>query len=95
MLHKAKLLGDAVHAINKAAKEAADVRTRGEKKRKMVAAAPEWLKDRVERGEELPSIEINSGSETRNGHEEMMIADVMEYATGGELPREVFVDLMG
>ena len=38
------------------------------KKRKMVAAAPAWLKGRVERGEELPSIAYsNSSSHSHNG----------------------------
>ena len=96
MLHKAKLVGDAVHGINNAATEAADM-TRGAKKRKMVAAVPAYLKSRVGRGgEELPSIDINSSSSRRrHGRNEMMIADVMEFVTGGKMPREVFVDLMG
>ena len=44
--------------IDKPATEAA-IMIEEAKKRKMVAAAPEWLKGREERGEELPSMEIH------------------------------------
>ena len=93
MLHKAKLLGDAVHAINKAAREAEGM-TRGAKKRKMVAAAPAYLRSRVGRGEELPCVEINSSRQ--HDEDDEMIADVLEFVTvGGKMPNEVFIDLMG
>ena len=122
MLHKAKLLGDAVYAINKAANDAAAEMSEEAKKRKMVAAAPEWLKGRVERGEELLCVQINCSShgsdydyddvddddeeeeedsdydddyDDEEEDEMTRIADVVEFVTGGKMPREVFVDLMG
>ena len=59
MIHKARLVSDAIHAIEKAATDAGrQTRAGGAKKRKMVAAAPAYLKGRVERGEELPSIGV-------------------------------------
>ena len=81
--------------MNKAAKEAADMARGAKRKRKMVAAAPAYLKSRVGRGEELPSIDINSSSSSsssRHGRNEMMIAGVMEFV--GEMSQEVFVELM-
>ena len=60
-----------------------------EKKRKMVAAAPEWLKGRVERGVELPPIEINDRRQ-HDGDEDEMRADVL----GGKMLKELYIELM-
>ena len=57
MLHKARLVSDDAYAAKDAEGKA---RTRGAKKRKMVAVAPVYLRRRVERGEELPAVEIRS-----------------------------------
>ena len=64
-------------------------RTRGEKKRKMVAAAPAYLKRLVEREEELSFVEINS----QHGEDNEMRADALEYVTE-KMPKDVFVELM-
>ena len=95
LIHKLRLASDAINAVNKAAKEAEEkTRTRGEKKRKMVAAAPASLKDRVGRGEELPCVEICNSRQHDGGDDEMR-ADVMEFVTvGGKMPHEVYIELM-
>ena len=90
-MHKARLVSDAAHAVNKAAKEAEAMPVE-EKKRKMVAAAPAYLKDRVGRGEELPSVEINS---RQHNDEDDMRADVLEFVTvGGTMLKELYIELM-
>ena len=69
ILHKARLLSDAVHAINKAAKEAEGM-TEEAKKQKLITAAPAYLASHVEGEEELPSVDINS--RLRNDKQDMM-----------------------
>ena len=47
-----------MHAIHKGANDAALDLSQEAKKQRMVAAAPSWLKERVQSGEELPFVEI-------------------------------------
>ena len=56
LIHKARSMNDAGHAIIKASRG----RTRGDQKRKLIAAAPACLKGRVERSglEELPEAHV-------------------------------------
>ena len=89
MLHKAKSLSDAKHAVDKAASENHAVSTRGAKKRKLVAAAPHYLKRRVERGEEVPVVRIKK---VRGGNKE--VKAVLDYVIGGEMAPDMFVELM-
>ena len=56
-LHKARLLYDGSHDVHKAIAEAEGM-SPVDKERKIVAAAPDCLKGRVGRGEELPRVEI-------------------------------------
>ena len=90
LLHKARLLNDAKHAIAKAATDAADD-TPEVRKEKMIAAAPAYLKERVENEEALPAVEINQRS--RNGEEEMRAA-VLERVLGVEMAKELYYDVI-
>ena len=74
LLHKARLLNDAKHAYMKAAQDADDDGLSAEeKRRKMIAAVPAYLKGRVERGEEeLPKMEVG------HSREENVFAAVVE-----------------
>ena len=91
--HKLRRISDATRAVNKAAREAEEkTRTRGEKKQKMVAAAPAYLKSRVGIWEELPFVKVNNW---QIYGEDVMRTDVLEYVTvGGKMPKEVYIDLM-
>ena len=92
MLHKARLLSDAKHAYIKAAQDADDDGLSAEeKRRKMIAAVPAYLKGRVERGEEeLPKMEVGQS------REEDVFAAVVKHMIGeqGEMAKEIFLDLM-
>ena len=57
----------------------------------MAAAAPAWLKGRVERGgEELPKMEVGPSSD------EDVVAAAVKHMVGetGEIAKELFVELM-
>ena len=83
-------MNDAQHTVNKAKKDA-EGKTKTEKKRKTLAAAPPYVRRRVERGERLPYPEIRQlGGED----EEKMRAAVMEHVIGGEMAKEVYYDVM-
>ena len=64
MLHKARLVSDGFYAIQKAAEDAESMNVQ-EKKRKILAAAPAYLKGRVEKGQELPAVEIRDAIDVR------------------------------
>lgn len=69
-------------------------RTRGERKRKIIASAPAYLKRRVERGEELPVVKVIDG---RRGYEEEEVrAEVLKHVVmEGKLVKEILIDLWG
>ena len=56
----------------------------------MTTAAPAWLKGRVERGDELPKMEVGESSD------EDVVAAAVKHMVGeeGEMARELFVELM-
>lgn len=88
-MHKLRSIHEAKHAINKAFDEARGARA--QKKRKVIAAAPVYLKRRAEAEEELPMIEAGvAGRE-----EEQRRAAALRYVIAdNKLPKEVFVELM-
>lgn len=88
LLHKARLIHDAKHAITKAYDEG---RTQAGKKRKVVAAAPAWLKDRVEAEEELPAAHITARC---HREEDEVRAAVLDFVVGGKLVKESYHELM-
>ena len=91
LLHLARAINDAHHAYNKAATDADKAGDPDEeKRRKMTAAAPAWLKGRVERGEELPKMEVGHSSD------EDVVAAAVKQMVGeaGEMAKELFLELM-
>ena len=106
-LHKARLLNDASHDIAKATAEAEGLRA-GHRKRKMLAAAPAYLKKRVEEDKELPKVELESGGEggnnsgrrrQRNDMEEEddekdITREVVKHVIGGEMLKELYHGVM-
>lgn len=107
-LAKARLMNDANHAIAKV-KEDADKksRTRGQKMRLVLAKTPIYLKERVEEGNLLPSVEITGPNQQqqqqqqKNEQEEKQVAvlqyvlrDASLYAEAGGMSEDVFVDFM-
>ena len=81
-------MNDAKHAIARAYEEG---RTRRENKRKMIPAAPAYLKERVENEEGLPVVEIHQRSRRQ---EDEIRAAVLERVVGGEMPKELYYDVM-
>ena len=84
-------MNDARHAVNKAAKDADEAgESAEEKRRKMTDAAPAWLKGRVERGEELPKMEVGHSSD------EDVVAAAVKQMVGeeGEMAKDLFKELM-
>ena len=101
MLHKARLVSDgcdAIYAVEKATEDAeGTIRTRGEKKRMMVAAAPAYLKDRVERGEEFPSAKIKhirNRNSIKKMHKEMRQRVMKLITVKGQMPNDVYIELL-
>ena len=79
-------MNDACHDVGKATTEAEGMRA-GQRKRKVVAAAPAFLKRRVGRGEELPRVELvrrgggeeeGAGSMMRSGRRRKNTAAIEE-----------------
>ena len=89
------MINDAHHAADKVARETEGMAI-DERRRKLIAAAPAYLKRRVERGEELPQVEVTMMQQRpRNEEEEQKLAAVFDYMVmDGQLPKEVFVELM-
>ena len=65
-LHKARCLVDASYEIRKAQNDSVG-RTRGEVRRNIISAAPEYLKERVGRGEPLPRVHVNEDEDEDGG----------------------------
>ena len=69
-----------------------------ERKRKLIAAVPVYLKKRVRTGEELPQVEVMMHAEEEEeeeGKEGDIAATVAEHMVmDGQVPTEVFVELM-
>lgn len=99
LLHKARSLVDATHTIRKAQHDSAG-RTRGEVRRKVIAAAPEYLRGRVAQGSKpLPHVQVNEEDEQKEEEErrQAMLAYVLGLAYGEKgagLPGDVFVELL-
>ena len=90
MLHKARLLNDAQHTVNKAKKDAQEL-NREDQKHKIIAAAPVYVRRRVERGERLPYPEVRQlGGED----EEEMREGVLRWVVRGEMAKELYYDVM-
>ena len=102
-LHKARLLYDASHDIGKAITEAEGMGP-VQKEFKILAAAPDYLKGRVGRGEELPRVEVVKREEEGaikmgNGgdvgeDEESIRGEVIKYVVGGGILKEIYYELM-
>ena len=89
LLHRARAINDAHHAANKV-----EGKTRAERKRKLTAAIHASLKGRVERGEELPQVEV---MQTARNAEAKKLAAVAKYVVmngEGNLPGDLYVELM-
>lgn len=98
-------------------------KTRGETRRMCIAAAPSYLKGRVDRGEDLPQVEVmkqqqeevgdkkpsaaavavgrkrgwdekDDGGEEEEGEGEVRAAMFEHVVMEGQLPKELFYDLM-
>ncbi len=71
------------------------VRTRGETQRRAVAAAPAYLKERVEREAALPQVDITpqQGRGRMGGEDEQRLRATAAFALEG-LPRELYVELL-
>ena len=82
-------MNDAQYTVNNAETDA-EGKTRAEKKRKMLAVAPAFVRGRVERGEELPYPVVRQGRKK----EEKMRAAVVERVIGGEMAKELYYDVM-
>ena len=84
-------MADADHAVSKAIQE-------GKNKQKIVAAAPACLKGRVERGKELPKVEVGEeeeeSEEESEEEEDVTLAVLKRVVLGGEMPKELYVDVM-
>ncbi len=106
-LHKARALLDAASAVTKAS---ADARKKdlsvAELQRAVLAAAPEYLKGRVARGEELPMVEMCQQQEEQQQQEEpgadkgrLRATAAFALGFGGDeykgLPKELYVELLG
>lgn len=98
-LHKARCLIDAGNAVLKAGKDAEDAGLGGtvQQEERKVAAAPVYLKGRVERGAVLPSVVGGEGDEGR-GKERAAVAFVLGMEEGGKggksLPDELYEELI-
>ena len=98
-LHKARLLNDASHDIAKATAEAEGMDAE-ERKLKIVAAAPAYLKKRVKQDKELPRVELLGGVDSMEDDEvekekENITLVVVKHRMGGDmLLRELYYDVM-
>ena len=99
-LHKARALLDTAHKIRhirlgndkeqqQQQPRQARARTRGETQRRAVAAAPAYLKGRVERGAVLPQVDMGMG-----GEDERRLRATAAFVLEG-LPQELYVELLG
>jgi len=72
------------------------VRTRGETQRRAVAAAPAYLKERVEREAALPRVDSTprQGRRRMGGEDEQRLRATAAFALEG-LPQELYVELVG
>ena len=95
LLHRARGINDAHHAISKAATDADNAGASPEERReKIIAAAPPCLKGRVASDEVLPQVEVVQMQSPRNGEEAKPAAAAEYVVMDGKLPGEVFVELM-
>lgn len=101
-LHKARSLLDASHAINKAH---IDAREKGEplatQQQNAIAAAPTYLKDRVECDEALPKVkpsrQTQKTKKLRKRLERERLRDTVAFVSGMAphgLPEDLFAELM-
>ena len=80
-LFKARVLLDAPYGIDKAFTDAVkNALSRGPLQRAVLAAAPKYLRGRVERGEELPRVKVVE----RQGSDKEQLAACVKYALGLE-----------
>ena len=89
-------MSDAEHAITKACHDARNDEPE-ERKRKCIAAAPLYLKGRVERGEELPKVEKIGAHDDDDSllAAAAAAAAAFEYVVmEGKMAPELFVELM-
>lgn len=91
ILQKLRSIQDAEHAVNEAKNEAT---VSEEKTKQAIAAAPVYLKRRMEEGRELPHIEVRK-LELIEKEQERKVASVLQYVIAGDsLAEALFVDLM-
>ena len=87
---------DVEHAMDKINHDAAADEPE-ERKRKCIAAAPAYLKDRVDRGEEIPRVELFQILHDKNDDEEegdVVAATFLHVMMRDKLLPEHFVELM-
>lgn len=106
-LHKALALLEAAHTIRKARlgdihddeqQQHRRMRTRGDNKRQAITAAPDYLKDRVERDEPLSQVNLMPQQADEQLHATVAFAVGLEGDGSEEdkhLPRELFKELLG
>lgn len=76
-------------------------------RRKVLAAVPPYLKPRITQGLELPLVQVNPAAEEIGGgkskgdeveeeqsKDRTLLKDVGEFVLGGQLPPELFIELM-
>ena len=90
MLHKARHVNDAQYIVNKAKKDTEKEVSNTERKRKIEAAAPAYVKKRVRRGERLAYAEARQLG--GDGEDEMRTA-VLRWIVG-EMANELYYDVM-
>ena len=88
-MHRARAINDAHHAANKV-----EGRTRAERKRKLIAAVHASLKGCVERGEELPHLEVMQTSRNAEAKKLAAVAKYVVMDGEGNLPGDLYVELM-
>lgn len=75
------------------------MRTRGDQMRQAIAAAPAYLKGRVERDEPLPRVALTPQQQGNDEQLRATMAFVLGLAEGGVeyegLPRDLYVELLG
>ena len=91
LLHRARAINDAHHAATKV-----EGKTRAERKRKLTAAVHASLKGRVQRGEELPHVEVMQGARNVEAKKLAAVAQYVVTVMDGEgnLPGDLYVELM-
>ena len=94
LIHQARSINDAMHAVNQVSNEAKDD-TAEVRRKKCMEIAPAYLKERVERGQDLPEVEIVGDDDDEEEQEEEVARAVLEHVViDGKLVKELYVEVM-